>query len=361
MKQNNIGIITHYNVHNHGAQLQLLALEKILREKKCIVSALTFKKDYKYMNSEANVKYSINIKSIPYYLKYLKEQGLKKTFFNIYKKFIFDSFRKKNDMLGGTYSNFSGDLLIIGSDEVFSTEVGITDAFWGVNSKSKKLVSYAASFGPTTLQDINRKKESEFITDSLFKFDVLSVRDKNSFQIINALTKIQPEIVCDPVILYGYKKEISKFTRKKGNYILLYSYDKNMNDKEEISLIKNIALKLNLKIFSVGFFHSWCDRNINANPIDLLSYFANAKYVITDTFHGSVMSLITEANFAVLIRNSSNKILNLLDEYNLQNRIFKDYESCLQVLSHEIGYQEINKIMESNRSRSMMFLESIIS
>ena len=65
-----IGIVTHYEVHNHGAQLQLFALIKEVEKKGFTAKALTFEKNYCYLDSSAKNKYKISIKSIPFYLKY---------------------------------------------------------------------------------------------------------------------------------------------------------------------------------------------------------------------------------------------------------------------------------------------------
>lgn len=357
-----IGIVTHYEVHNHGAQLQLFALIRILSQKKNEAKALTFQKDYRYLDGSAANKYRISIKSVPFYLKYLCQKGLRKTLFNIKKKRLFDKFRSENSILGCSYNDYDGELLIIGSDEVFSTEVGLTDAFWGVNSKAKRIVTYAASFGPTTLEQIKSKNELEYISSALKKIDKISVRDKNSFNIVNELTKKNPVLVCDPVILYGYKDEISQSALKckNKNFILLYSYDNNMNKPEEIKLVRSVARYFNLPIYSVGFYHSWCDKNINAMPLDLLGYFKNATYIITDTFHGSVMSLITESNFAVFVRNNSNKLCNLLQEYDLTSRIFKSESECIKILETKIEYGSVNQKMETYRKKSMDFLNSVL-
>lgn len=95
-----IGIVTHYEVHNHGAQLQLFALIKVLAAHNYTAKALTFEKDYRYLDSSAKNKYRISIKSIPFYLKYLAQKGLKKTLFNIRKKKLFDDFRTDNSSDG---------------------------------------------------------------------------------------------------------------------------------------------------------------------------------------------------------------------------------------------------------------------
>ena len=359
-----IGIITHYGVHNHGAQLQLFALITMLRNKGYECAALQFEKDYRYMGKEAKNKYSISIKSLPYYAKYLFSKGLGKTLFNIEKKKIFDKFRNANSILGDYYENFYGDLAIVGSDEVFSFETGVTDAFWGKDCHSKKLVSYAASFGPTTTKEIHEKHLEQYVSDGLNKFSFLSVRDINSANIVSEFSEKQVVRNCDPVIFYGYSKEIenySKCSKKTNPYILLYSYDNNMNTKEDISLIRSVSEKLNLPVYSVGFYHGWCDKNINANPLELLGWFKNATYIITDTFHGTVISLITHSRFATKVRGNSNKLCNLLAEYGLENRIFTDSDLCLKILEIPVDYEDVEQKMTVYRQEAELYLNTVLN
>ena len=352
-----IGIVTHYGVHNHGAQLQLFALINFLKQNGYSARALQFEKDYRYMDPTAKNKYSISFKSIPFYVKYLLSNGINKTYFNYKKKKIFDTFRNKNNILGDLYNDFLEDLIIIGSDEVFSVETGVTDAFWGNNAKCRNIISYAGSFGPTTLDEIKQKKLEDYISNSINNFLSIAVRDKNSKEIIETLSSKKAQLTCDPVILYGYENEIKVQKRKiKEDYILLYSYDNNMNSESDISLVRHISKELKLPVYSIGFYHKWCDKNINADPIELLGYFKNAKYIITDTFHGTVMSLITESNFATKLRGNSNKLYNLLSEYNLQDRIFDNAEGCIDILQQEVNYEEVNRGIRENRNNSKKYL-----
>ena len=79
-----IGIITHYDVHNHGAILQMNALIKVLKKNFGIeAQALQFDKNYDFLGRELKAKYEIGIKSVGIYLKYLFDRGLKIFIFNV--------------------------------------------------------------------------------------------------------------------------------------------------------------------------------------------------------------------------------------------------------------------------------------
>lgn len=357
------GIITHYDVHNHGALLQLNALIQVLANKGIEAYALQFDKNYDFLGVKLKSKYNISIKSIPFYLKYLKEQGLKKTLFNIKKRKILEKFKREQLLIGGYYTDEKDlNAVIIGSDEVFALHTGPTPVFWGYALPSDNVFVYAGCFGPTTIKDITKKHCLSFVKGGLENMKALSVRDKNSYDIIKALTGKNAEMVCDPVLLYGYKKELkqqSKINLKP--YLLIYAYDSNMNDATEIQAIRKYAKAHNLQIISAGFYHQWCDKNINVDPIRLLSYFRDAHSVITDTFHGSVMSILTNAEFAVKLRGNGNKLGNLLEEYGLTERIITPDKGLNQLFSAKINWNNVNAELSKRRKDSMDYLTKNIS
>ena len=68
------------------------------------------------------------------------------------------------------------------------------------------------------------------------------------------------------------------------------------------------------------------------------------------------MSLITESNFATKLRGNSNKLFNLLFEFNLQDRIFDNADDCKEILQHEVNYEDVNRVIRENRNNSKKYL-----
>lgn len=355
-----IGILTHYDVHNHGALLQLNALIQVIKCKGFDVAALTYKKNYDFMAEGIDKKYDISIRSVLWYLSYMCSIGLKRTLFNVRKKRILDKFRKP---LEGEYYSRAKDLfaVVIGSDEVFSVETGINPFFFGHGIPCDKICSYAACCGPTTLDAIKDKNLEGFVHSGLENMKKISVRDENTKNIVFELTQNTVPVVCDPVILYGYKDEIRDAENKfNSNYILIYSYDNNMNDDIEVKKIRHFASKNHLKIISAGFYHKWCDKCVDASPTELLSYFKNADYVITDTFHGAVMSLICNSQFVAKLRNNANKLYDLLSRYGVADRIVNDFDEITGVFSKNIDYSIVNNLIEAHRNESAKFIDDFL-
>lgn len=357
-----IGIITHYDVHNHGALLQLNALCKVLEAMGYEVAALQFEKNYDFLGTEFKDKYNISVRSVPYYLGYLAKKGLRKTWYNIQKKKKLDRFKIQEKLIGDYYTRYrSLRAVIVGSDEVFALHTGPTPVFWGYAMPTDNVFAYAGCFGPTTLEDIKIKHCENFVKGGLKGMSSLAVRDKNSHDIIRELIGKNAQIVCDPVLLYGYKEELKRLPKVKLKpYLLVYAYDNNMNDEQEVQVIKAYAKAHGLQTVSLGFYHSWCKKNINVNPVTLLSYFRDAECVVTDTFHGSVMSILINAEFAVRLRGNGNKLGNLLEEYGLTERIISKGRGLNELFANKIDWIKVNAELLRRRENSAAYLTNCL-
>ena len=355
------GIITHYDVHNHGALLQLNALKQVLSGMGISACALQFDKNYDFIDRELRAKYKISLKSINVYLKFLAERGLRCTFFNLRKKRVLNQYRREQNLLGPFYTE-SGELdgVVIGSDEVFALHTGPTPALFGYSLPANKVFAYGGCFGPTTLVDIDRLHCRSFVKGGLESMVGISMRDQNSIEIATELIGSKPDLVCDPVILYGYKDELSRCHQRpiKEPYLVVYSYDNRFEGSADT--IIEYARGKKLRIVSPGFFQKWADINANVNPEDLLCWFKYADCVITNTFHGCVLSLISGVDMAVKIRDNANKLLFLLQEYSLTERIFGDSRSLEEVFSVAVNWDVVNAQINSRRESSLSYLKRMV-
>ena len=356
------GIITHYDVHNHGAILQMNALKKVLEQRFNIAAdILQYTKNYDFMGCDKKYKYEFSIKSIKQYIYYLRSRGVRLFLFNVKKKIIFERFKKDEKLTGDFYSKSKTlDGIVIGSDEVFALHTGPTPALFGYALPSDKVFSYAGSFGPTTLEEINSLHCTEFVRGGLSGLKGMGMRDLNSIHISETLTGRKALLTVDPVILYGYKKELSICKPINKKYVLVYAYETRMNNKEEYQHIIDFAHKKGLKVVCPGFYHKWADKNVNVSPTELLRWFKYSEYVITDTFHGAVLSMITGREMAVKIRDNANKLKNLLSEYNLEHRVIDDNWNLSEVFSAKLDITKINNEIAARKKTSMEYLKSMI-
>lgn len=364
----NAGIITHYDVHNHGAHLQLYALRQVLNKLGYEAKALQFQKNYDFMGgAQVGNKYNISVKSIPIYAKYLLKNGAGRTLYNYKKHKILSKFRNRENVIGEYYSKANNlDVVVIGSDEIFSIEAGPNPWYYGIGIPCKMEISYAASFGPTTLSMIDQHNMAALVGAGLSNLNSIAVRDRNSASIVRHFTGKDAKIVCDPVLLYDFPRQLKKnvieeFKKTlKDRYCIVYSYDYNMNDLETVEHIREFARKRNLKIYSVAYFHKWCDKNINLAPLDVFKWFACSEMVFTDTFHGSVISLATGVQFISKIRGNENKLFFLLEQYGVSQRICNDFTNIDKISQDPIDYNVVDNIIKKIRNQSMDYLRNAL-
>lgn len=362
------GIITHYDVHNHGAHLQMYALIQVLKELGYDAKALRFRKNYDFMGgARAEAKYNTSLKSLPIYIKYVFKNGISRTLYNYKKRKLLSAFRADNHLVGEYYSEAKDlDVVVIGSDEIFSVEAGPNPWYYGIGIPCRKQISYAASFGPTTMELMHEHNVDALVEAGIKRLNAISVRDRNSFDIVKEFTKKEPTIVCDPVLLHGFDEHqsceiLNSFkARQKEKYCVVYSYDYNMNDELTVRSIKEYARKRDLKVYSVSYYHKWCDKNIQVSPLDVFAWFANAEMVFTDTFHGSVISLTTGTQFLAQIRGNANKLSFLLEQYGVSARRVKDFSCIEEIVAVPIDYDVVNQTILKIRQESMTYLHKAL-
>lgn len=290
-----------------------------------------------------------------------------------------DSFKRKRNLLflikyhrklGLTFfPNYrsDADILLIGSDEVFNI---CQKSMWenslqlfGSGAGCTKVISYAASFGETSIDSLNQRRLSDSVRQQLMNFAGISVRDKNSEQIIETLCKKKPDVHLDPVLIYEFKDELKMdFTIR--DYIIVYGYDDRLNEKWLIQSVKQLAAAKKKKIIAIGGYQSWCDENIAPDPFVVMKYFENADYVITDTFHGTLLSIKFNRKFATLTRTqNSNKLMDLLERFELTERIVNsslDGEELQRRLEMEYDWNKVNTIVQEARQKSNMYLKKYL-
>ena len=251
--------------------------------------------------------------------------------------------------------------IIIGSDEVFSLAVGPTPEFFGYNLPSKKVFAYAGCFGPTTVEDVRKVHCEDFVREGLNSMIGLSMRDQNSIAIAKEYTGKDAELVVDPVILYGYKDELSRLTNPGlPKYLLVYAYESRLNVPKEYQAILDYAHSKGMIVVCPGFYHQWADKNINTDPVELLRYFKYAECVVTDTFHGCVLSLITGRDMAVRLRDNTNKLLNLMKEYGIDDRGIDDRWDLNAIFSKPVDWNYVNDQIDKRRAVSKDYLKRMI-
>lgn len=235
-----IGIMSMQRIANYGSFLQAYALKQLIEELDCKVEYVDYHVGAPViaMNAGSKNKFVRKIE------KGLETFGYQAPFshklaFIQYKQ----SFGKKYmPLLGITdMMNYHPalDCLVIGSDEVFNciqknSNVGYSPELFGKDHNAKRLITYAASFGNTTLEKLVKYKKADEIATLLKRFNAISVRDANSGAIVEQLTGKAPVYHLDPVLTYDYMNCCDKIPQveSKEKYLILYAYAGRISNRE---------------------------------------------------------------------------------------------------------------------------------
>ena len=92
----------------------------------------------------------------------------------------------------------------------------------------------------------------------------------------------------------------------------------------------------------------------------MIGYYKKADYIVTNTFHGNVFSIIFNKQFVSFGKNKK-KVKYLLEEFGLSHRLIDETDSISAVLDTAIDYTRINKTLEEKRNASLQYLEEALS
>lgn len=257
------------------------------------------------------------------------------------------------------------DVLVIGSDEVFNctqpgTLVGYSLQLFGKDHRAKKLVSYAASFGSTTMEKLTKYDVTEEIGKYLKSFDALSVRDINSAQIIHALCGSTPVQHIDPVLLYDFP-EVNDIDIGLQDYMVVYAYAGRIQDAEA-EAIRKFASRYHKKILCLGFYQPFCDEYVMPSPLEVLAYIKHADYVVTDTFHGTVFSIKYQVPFAVIIRDGNRqKLEDLLSRFKLDHQKLTELNQLDSIFKTNIDSQDVRLLLLEYQAEAKAYLRTVLS
>lgn len=355
-----VGILSMQRVINYGSYLQAYGLKNTIMNMGFDVELV----DY-HVEGVAPSNGSI-FESIKHYLKMDGKFSHKVGLFLHRRNFP----KKYFPLLGISNYNYNPklDYLVIGSDEVFNCfqkakEVGYSLELFGKDNNADYLLSYAASFGNTTIEKVDENKKREELSFYLDKFNAISVRDLNSESIIKELLHKEPSINIDPVLLYDFTKD-SKFSyeRKiKEKYLLLYAYTGRIT-KSESDYIKSYAKSKKLKIVCIGGIEPCGGKFVDCSPYEIFGYFKHAEEIITDTFHGTIFSIINKNKFHTLVRKSTNgsygneeKLSYLLHMFDLDNQLIYSIDE-INKNTKDIDYDHVFELLEKERNKSITYL-----
>ena len=209
------------------------------------------------------------------------------------------------------------------------------------------------------------------IKRSVSKFDAISVREENAVSLLEPYSKYKPVVAVDPTLLLDSNDWASILpptgAAPKSDYVLGFFIEGNF---DHLHATKKFAKQKKMKYVFVPYsglsYYQIGDRCADAGLEDLLELIRNARYVITDSFHITVFSIIHRKQFYSFMRyrenpvtSTNSRIRNLLHTAGLENRGLEFGTRKIKELP-DIDYAPHMKMLQQEIEKSKEFLQKSI-
>ncbi len=363
-----IGVITWFTGSNYGTNLQAIALQWYLRKQGHNVYIIDYNEDlisYEFQRSflerlknqpnkfamiYANSKFGKEIK--------IRDKKLSNA---IHEKCLLT--KKANTVAEFVLLCNEFDLIIVGSDQLWNPRWYSPIYFVDYDEINTKRIAYSPSLGVNSIPAETASK----IQHGLKKFSAISVREAKGAELLKQLTDMIPEVTVDPTLLLNEEDWLSIFPERNkrisSKYVLSVFLTDNFNHWHAA---KKYAKMHNLQHVIVPYMgFSYFQKGKICADTDLsklLDLFRNAEYIITDSFHMTVFSIIHKKNFYVFERfkenletSTNSRVKNLLKMAKLEDR-FISYDSRLINDKNDIDYDNSLNSLEKEILFSKEFL-----
>lgn len=259
------------------------------------------------------------------------------------------------------------DAFVCGSDQIWRYkyylffEGDIANVYLKfLGDDSCKRIAYAASFGTDNWE--YPAKETAECKNWIQKFDAVSVREETGVKLCSTYYDIKAKHVLDPTMLlskddYVDLIEKSDVPKSTGN-LFCYILD---NTDEKMNVVKNIEKQRHLSSFFMnGDCGNWTEdleKRIQPPVESWLRAFYDSEFIVTDSFHACVFSILFHKQFLVIGNKERGlaRIYSLLSMFGLEDRLTSDTGLDINRMK-TIDYDRVDEILAKHREESRTFL-----
>ena len=365
-----IGVITLHRVRNYGSSLQTLATQNILEQHGCNVEIIDYYPErYTSLGLLKRLKYkSKKLEHNPILLfgarviisiSYIKKKIIFDGFLKKYIKLTSKTYRSEKELKEATPV---ADAYCTGSDQVWNSHwnEGIDAPFYlSFLPETAYKFSYAASIGNSMLE----KEEENAVEPMLSQYKHITVRENVGVDIMKSMG-IDSQQMLDPTLLFTgeqwQKYTSSKFKNKK--YVVTYNLHHDKRIDEYASML---AKENNLEVYNISYnLHDiirkgtlkWCP-----SIEEYLGLIRDAQYVVTDSFHATVFSVLFHTKFMVIYpEQASSRIRSILTLLGLEERGTDDMPTVQQAMK-QIDFNKADTVLNQERARAKEYITSVLS
>lgn len=255
------------------------------------------------------------------------------------------------------------DYYILGSDQIWNPDItkGFHDAYFGITkTKPKKIIAYAPSLGKITFSE----NDKAILQEKLDHIDAISCRETGSCRYLEDLTGKKVRCVVDPTLLLNREDWLhvsDQNTELPSKYILVYSL---RLDRQLIKIAQNKAEETNSKVIFLGTGAGKTDKGIvykrAFDPAQFITAINKASYVFTDSFHGTVFSILFGKQFVVRANGEKGQRMeSLCGLLGLKQRVFREIQD-LPNIDEKINFDKVYARLAELRALSTQYLQESI-
>lgn len=375
----NIGIITQPLHNNYGGLLQNYALQQVLGAMGH--SAVTIDEGVKpdsfvwhCMSAVKTMLLKMAGKGagrvLPHWLTRKERECINRNVDYFTRKYIKSSGKLPSlDDVRGYVETGNFDAFVAGSDQVWRPcyNSSIERPFLAfAQGLPVKRISYAASFGVDFWE--YTPEQTAVAVELIKSFDAVSVREESAIALCREHLQCDARLVLDPTMLLDKEKYealvIAEGEPRSAGNLFTYILD---NDADKQTIIEAVAKQRNLQPFAImpQRVDAQSIRNIGncvyPTVTAWLRAFMDAEFVVCDSFHGAVFSIIFNKPFIVLANSARGnaRFASLLALFGLEQRM-TDSSRYKEIIHKEIDWQAVNKRKEALRAESLMFLQNCL-
>lgn len=340
-----VGLLTlHPQMYNYGGFLQEMALQDALESlgMECEIinyspanelNTFSIKRGIRHITAEkvlGRLRWTCRCRTVPDAVK--KADRIRRQAFDTYREQAL-KMSKPLEYADLHSQRLPYDAIVCGSDQIWNPDFNIPAFFLDFAEEDQKKIIYAASMGKNHLTKLQKKVYSSLMEN----LDHISVREKSAREILASLARQPVELVLDPTMLHGrdyWQKKADASDKTCSRYIFCYFLELT---GEKVAAARKFAQKHDCKIVAVPYLHGRFDplcaeladiSDADVSPADFLKLIRDAEYVLTDSFHAAVFSLVFQKKFWVFGRsvgtyNMNTRLDTLLDYFHAQERMIQ--------------------------------------
>ena len=359
-----VSVITLQNIKNYGSMLQAYATQELLRDKGFEAEIVDYTRPVaKFWNhifayskgDDILMKVAKSIILLPTEIRYaLLWRSFKKKYLNVSKRaYSTNEELKDNPPIADIYCS--------GSDQVWNSGWNggvLREFFLDYVPAGKPKYAIASSVG---MSEFNENEKSE-IKNMLQSFSSISVRETSAVRLLNELGFENVQAVIDPTLTVdaSFWNKLATTLKRSKPYILIYQLGKDSRVDE---FAKFVEKKTNCEVVRICIRYDYALRYGKAVMIpsfeEFLTLFANASYVITDSFHATCFSINFNKKFWCILPDMyQGRIVDLLSMVGEKDRIVPSDYSALDVTT-EVNYAHVNKVIDEQRRNVLAFYDKL--